>query len=359
MSQILTFKAMITDELYMSRCIQLAKNGIRDVAPNPMVGAVIVCDGKIIGEGYHQKCGQPHAEPNAIASVTDQQLLSRSTLYVSLEPCSHYGKTPPCAELIIKKRIPRVVIGMKDPNPQVAGNGIRMLTQAGIDVTVGILEQQCRWLNRRFICYHEKKRPYIILKWAQTADFKIDACRQSSSESVAVISNTITKQLVHQMRAENMAIMVGTRTAVLDNPSLRTTRWSGNNPLRVVIDKQLKLPQESKLLQPIAPTLVFTEKSAYPFQTSAELCRIDFSGNAWQQMLDELYRRKIHSIIVEGGTTLLNSLLNIGLWDEMHVETAPRLLHSGVEAPHISLLPDKEEFFDGHAIRYYYNNTTN
>lgn len=343
------------DELYMGRCLQLAKNGIRDVAPNPMVGAVIVHNGKIIGEGYHCKCGQAHAEPNAIASVKDEQLLEQSTLYVSLEPCSHYGKTPPCAELIIRKRIPRVVIGMKDPNPQVAGRGIQMLRQAGIEVTVGVLEQQCRQLNKRFICYHEKKRPYIILKWAQTADFKIDACRQSSAESVAVISNTITKQLVHQMRAENMAIMVGTRTALLDNPSLRTTRWSGNNPLRVVIDKQLRLPADSKLLQPIAPTLVFTEKTAYPFDTSAELCQIDFENGTWQQMLNELFRRKIHSLIVEGGTCLLNSLLQIGLWDEMHVETSPRNLGDGVEAPRISLLPDKEEFFDGHAVRYYYN----
>lgn len=343
------------DELYMGRCLQLAKNGIRDVAPNPMVGAVIVHNGKIIGEGYHCKCGQAHAEPNAIASVKDEQLLEQSTLYVSLEPCSHYGKTPPCAELIIKKRILRVVIGMKDPNPQVAGRGIQMLREAGIEVTVGVLEQQCRQLNKRFICYHEKKRPYIILKWAQTADFKIDACRQSSAESVAVISNTITKQLVHQMRAENMAIMVGTRTALLDNPSLRTTRWSGNNPLRVVIDKQLRLPADSKLLQPIAATLVFTEKTAYPFETSAELCQIDFENGAWQQMLGELFRRKIHSLIVEGGTCLINSLLQIGLWDEMHVETSPRNLGDGVEAPRISLLPDKEEFFDGHAVRYYYN----
>ena len=343
------------DELYMGRCLQLAKNGVRDVAPNPMVGAVIVHNGEIIGEGYHCKCGQAHAEPNAIASVKDEHLLEQSTLYVSLEPCSHYGKTPPCAELIIKKRIPRVVIGMKDPNPQVAGRGIQMLREAGIEVTVGVLEQQCRQLNKRFICYHEKKRPYIILKWAQTADFKIDACRQSSAESVAVISNTITKQLVHQMRAENMAIMVGTRTALLDNPSLRTTRWSGNNPLRVVIDKQLRLPADSKLLQPIAPTLVFTEKTAYPFETSAELCQIDFENGAWQQMLGELFRRKIHSLIVEGGTFLLNSLLQIGLWDEMHVETSPRNLGDGVEAPRISLLPDKEEFFDGHAVRYYYN----
>ena len=343
------------DELYMGRCLQLAKNGVRDVAPNPMVGAVIVHNGEIIGEGYHCKCGQAHAEPNAIASVKDEHLLEQSTLYVSLEPCSHYGKTPPCAELIIKKRIPRVVIGMKDPNPQVAGRGIQMLRQAGIEVTVGVLEQQCRQLNKRFICYHEKKRPYIILKWAQTADFKIDACRQSSAESVAVISNTITKQLVHQMRAENMAIMVGTRTALLDNPSLRTTRWSGNNPLRVVIDKQLRLPADSKLLQPIAPTLVFTEKTAYPFETSAELCQIDFESKAWQQMLGELFRRKIHSLIVEGGTYLLNSLIQIGLCDEMHVETSPRNLGDGVEAPRISLLPDKEEFFDGHAVRYYYN----
>ena len=324
------------DELYMGRCLQLAKNGIRDVAPNPMVGAVIVHNGEIIGEGYHCKCGQAHAEPNAIASVKDEHLLEQSTLYVSL-------------------RIPRVVIGMKDPNPQVAGRGIQMLREAGIEVTVGVLEQQCRQLNKRFICYHEKKRPYIILKWAQTADFKIDACRQSSAESVAVISNTITKQLVHQMRAENMAIMVGTRTALLDNPSLRTTRWSGNNPLRVVIDKQLRLPADSKLLQPIAPTLVFTEKTAYPFETSAELCQIDFENGAWQQMLGELFRRKIHSLIVEGGTFLLNSLLQIGLWDEMHVETSPRNLGDGVEAPRISLLPDKEEFFDGHAVRYYYN----
>lgn len=343
----------LTDEQYMARCLQLAASGSRDVAPNPMVGAVIVANGHIVGEGFHRCYGDLHAEPNAIASVADPDLTRGSTLYVNLEPCSHYGKTSPCADLIIERGIRRVVIGQEDPNPQVAGKGIEKLRSAGIEVTVGVLENDCRELNKRFNCYHEQHRPYVLLKWAQTADGFIDHMRTNVSQPVAVISNRITKQLVHQMRAENMAIMVGTHTALLDDPSLCTTRWEGKNPLRVVIDRRLFLPKSSRLLQPLAPTLVFSEQTNYPFMTEAEVQVIDFSCDTWPQILDELYHRKVHSVLVEGGRILIDNIVQTGIWDEAHIETAPGRLDRGVEAPHLLYEPYREEMYDGHIVRYY------
>lgn len=345
-----------TDLVYMKRCLQIAAAGARNVAPNPMVGAVLVCNGQIIGEGYHQQYGQPHAEPNAIASVQNDELLKNATLYVSLEPCSHYGKTPPCAELIIKKGIPRVVIGMLDPNPIVAGRGVKMLQDAGIEVSIGVMEKECRELNKRFICYHEKHRPYIILKWAQSADGFIDNVRENREQPVAILSSPFTKQLVHKMRAENMAILVGTRTAVLDNPGLRTTRWNGNNPLRVVLDRTGKIPDESKIFDGKAQTLVFTENEKYTQHPNTTICIIDFAANCWQQIMNQLYQMKINSLIVEGGSQVLNDLIALQLWDEIQVETSPVTLNNGVKAPLFRAIMHKEEHYDGHIMRHYRKN---
>lgn len=347
--------SMDTDIVYMRRCLQLARLGMEHVAPNPMVGAVVVHEGRIIGEGYHRRFGGLHAEPNAIASVVDKSLLPYSTLYVNLEPCSHYGKTPPCAELIARMRIPRVVVGTLDPNPRVAGRGVEMLRQAGVEVLTGVLAEECRELNKRFLCYQEKRRPYIVLKWAQTRDGFIDRLRTTRDEPVAVISNVLTKQRVHQIRTENMAILVGTRTALLDNPGLRVTRWTGRNPLRVVIDRQLGLDLSYKLLDDSAPTLVFSERDAYPFETSAEIVRINFSENIWPQILHVLYERQIHSVLVEGGAQVLDSLLDQGLWDELQVEVSPECLGNGVKAPPIPAFPDNGEWIDGHCLCQFRN----
>ena len=327
-----------TDNAYMSRCLQLAALGIEYVAPNPMVGAVIVHDGKIIGEGYHRRYGEAHAEVNAINSVKDKDLLRDSTIYVSLEPCSHYGKTPPCADLLIKHHIPRVVVGMQDPNPLVGGQGIARLRAAGAEVTVGVMEQECRELNKRFLCFQEKHRPYVILKWAQTADGYIDRIRTSPNEPVEVISNPITKQLVHKMRAENMAIMVGTSTAILDNPSLRVTRWTGRNPLRVVIDKHDRIPRDYKLF------------------TTTDAETLVLKTYDWQEILHTLAERNIHSLIVEGGRTLLNAIITEGTWDEAHVEVAPRNLGSGVPCPNLTLPTQPTLNIGGHLI-YEFKNT--
>ena len=230
------------EEKYMARCIELAKGGRGNVSPNPMVGAVVVHKGRIIGEGFHRKCGEAHAEVNAIASVKDESLLKDSTIYVSLEPCSHYGKTPPCAELIIRKGIPRVVVGCLDPFPEVSGRGVRMLREAGVEVVTGVMEEEARALNKAFMTLQTKGRPYIILKWAQSEDGFIDRLRTDVSEPVTVLSSPETSRLVHKLRSEVAAIMVGTRTALLDNPSLNVRHWSGNSPVRVVLDRRLVIP---------------------------------------------------------------------------------------------------------------------
>ena len=243
---------MTQDEKYISRCIQLAKNGLYNTPPNPMVGAVIVYQDRIIGEGYHVRCGEGHAEVNAIASVKDESLLRQSTLYVSLEPCSHYGKTPPCADLIIRKGIPRVVVGCVDPFSMVSGRGIQKLRDAGVDVTVGVLEQACKDLIKRFVTFNLKQRPYITLKWAQSADGFIDVLRQKGMP--VKLSSPITSMYVHKLRAEHQAILVGRKTALLDNPSLTVRDWYGKNPLRMVIDRELSLPSSLRLFDGSTPT---------------------------------------------------------------------------------------------------------
>lgn len=321
---------MTTDEKYIRRCIELASNGLCNAAPNPMVGAVIVHNGKIIGEGYHAKCGEGHAEVNAIRSVKDETLLKEATIYVSLEPCSHYGKTPPCADLIISKGIPRVVVGCIDPFSQVSGRGIRKLREAGIDVTVGVLEEECKNLIRRFVTFNTQKRPYITLKWAESADGYLDINRENGSP--VVLSTPVTSMYVHKQRAEHKAILVGRRTALLDNPSLTTRNWYGKNPLRLVIDRNLTLPAELKLFDHSTPTMVFTEKQKNS-EDNLEYVALDFSKDILPQICTVLYDRRIQSLLVEGGTTLLQSFIDSELWDEIFVEHSEKVLYEGVKSP--------------------------
>lgn len=323
----------IEEEKYMRRCIQLAKNGQNNVAPNPMVGAVIVCDGKIIGEGYHIKYGTPHAEVNAINSVKDPSLLKCSTIYVNLEPCSHYGKTPPCADLIIKMEIPRIVIGCQDPFTEVAGRGIKKLREAGREVIVGILENECRDLNRRFFIFNTLHRPYITLKWAESSDQLIDIHRTCGAPTV--LSSPHSSIIVHKRRAENDAILVGTRTAMLDNPCLTVRNWSGSSPIRIVIDKDLTLPESLNLFDQSTPTLVFTSRKKNNMFNVTYLI-INFEKDILPQILEQLYLLKIQSILVEGGSQLLQSFINSSLWDEAFVEECPQTLISGVSAPNIN-----------------------
>lgn len=329
---------MTNDEKYMMRCIQLAQNGKLGAAPNPMVGAVVVCDGRIIGEGYHAKCGEAHAEVNAINSVKDESLLRRSTLYVSLEPCAHYGKTPPCAKLIVSKGIPKVVIGCQDPFSKVAGKGIEILKQAGCEVVVGVLEKACQDLNKAFFTVQLKHRPFITLKWAQSADGFMDVER-NDGEPVK-LSSPLTLLIAHKRRAEHQAIIVGTQTARLDNPSLNVRDWCGPQPLRIVIDKDLTLPRHLHLFDGSQPTLVVTEKNETI--AGAMTLQVDFNQSILPQLMEELQRRNIQSLLVEGGSKLLQSFIDEGLWDEAYVEHCPQVLGHGILSP--SLINPKKSF---------------
>lgn len=324
---------MKEDEIYIRRCIQLAKNGRNNVAPNPMVGAVIVCDGKIIGEGYHIRCGEAHAEVNAIRSVKDESLLKRSTIYVSLEPCSHHGKTPPCADLIIEKQIPRIVIGCQDPFIKVAGRGIRKLREAGCEVIVGVLEEECRQLIAHFITASTLHRPYIILKWAESADGFIDIERTDGT--AARLSTEHTTMLVHKKRAEADAIMVGPNTAALDNPSLNVRSWYGKNPLRIVLDKHLALSRTLHLFDGSIPTLVYTLKE-HPNTDQVEYITLDGEKPLLPQIMADLSQRRIQTLLVEGGSRLLQSFIDDELWDEIFIEKSQIRLSSGVKSPQIN-----------------------
>lgn len=343
---------MIVEEKYMARCISLARGGEGNTAPNPMVGAVVVHDGKIIGEGFHCLCGGPHAEVNAIASVQDESLLRDSTLYVNLEPCSHYGKTPPCAELIIRKRIPRVVVGCLDPYPEVAGRGVRMLLNAGVEVVIGVMEEEAQALNPGFMSFQLQKRPYIYLKWAQSADGYLDRMREDLSLSPVVFSSGETMRHMHHLRSRVSAIMVGTRTALLDNPSLTVRRWAGKSPVRVVFDRNLRIPPEAHLLDGSVRTFVFTSCQAES-RPNVEYIQINFGGNVLEQLLHYLYTQKLNSLMVEGGAQLLDSFLKAGLWDEAWVETAPLILGDGVKAPIVSGCLADVEIRDEHILNTY------
>jgi len=334
---------MTIHEIYMQQCIQLALKGFGSVAPNPMVGCVIVSDGNIIGEGYHQQYGQAHAEVNAINSVKNKELLLKSTLYVNLEPCSHFGKTPPCADLIIENKIPKVVIGSRDINSIVNGLGIKKLREAGINVTVGVSEDDCKKLNKRFFTFHNKKRPYIILKWAQTADGFIDLKRSEENPGKAMqISNPESQKLVHQWRGQEQAIIVGTNTALLDNPKLTARQSQGKNPLRISIDKWLRLPKQHHLFDKSTPTLIFTAADE-PSETFLEYIKIDFEKAIIPQILNELFNRSIQSLIVEGGEQLLNSFIELGAWDEARVFISDKKIEKGINAPVLKTKPISKE----------------
>jgi diaminohydroxyphosphoribosylaminopyrimidine deaminase/5-amino-6-(5-phosphoribosylamino)uracil reductase len=311
---------------YMRRCIELAARGEGLVAPNPLVGCVIVHREQIIGEGFHRRCGEAHAEVNAIASVADPALLRESTLYVNLEPCSHWGKTPPCADRIIEAGIPRVVVGMIDPYAEVAGRGIRRLRERGVEVVLGVLEAECRALNRRFVTYQTEKRPYVTLKWAQTADGYLDNNRPPGV-APAWMTGPVARTLVHRMRAAEAAILTGTNTIARDDPALTVRDAGGRDPLRVVLDRALRLSPAARVFDGAAPTLVVTDRGGaekarrrYPRCEAAE---IDFSRSVVPQLLDLLYAEKIQSLLVEGGEQLLRSFIGAGAWDEARVFVSP------------------------------------
>lgn len=325
----------IAHETWMDRCLQLAALGAEHVAPNPMVGAVLVHNNRIIGEGWHRAYGGPHAEMNCFAAVaeTDRPFIAQSTLYVSLEPCAHWGKTPPCADRIVAERVPRVVVGCRDPFPAVDGKGIEKLRAAGVEVTVGIREAECRRLNEVFFTFHTRKRPFITLKWAQSADGFIAA---AGGRRVA-ISNAASARAVHRLRATNGAILVGTNTALFDNPELNTRHWPGRHPLRLVVDRQLRLPAGLKLFNGEQPTLVLNalQKSQHHH---LEYLRLDFSsGDLAAQIGELLYVRGISALLVEGGAQLLQHFIDSGCWDLLYRITAPGLrLGTGIAAPQLS-----------------------
>ncbi|MDH6354157.1 diaminohydroxyphosphoribosylaminopyrimidine deaminase/5-amino-6-(5-phosphoribosylamino)uracil reductase [Dysgonomonas sp. PH5-45] len=323
-----------TDHIYMTRCLQLAQMGRGYVAPNPMVGAVVVHNNRIIGEGFHRQYGQAHAEVNAINSVREKHLLPHSTIYVSLEPCSHYGKTPPCAQLIIDSRIPRVVVATTDPFPEVAGRGITMLKDAGVEVVEGVMRAEADELNKEFLMSQINRRPYVYLKWAQSQDGYIAGVNEKNEIVRTQISSAFTSMLVHKLRAEVASIMVGTDTAVVDNPSLTTRLWYGRNPVRVVIDRKGRIPELNNLLNNAVRTYIFTE--TVDTQTTignTTFVPMSAGGDSLKEVLLALNNLKINSILVEGGRRLLQSFIDAGLWDEAFVETADIMLKKGTSAP--------------------------
>ncbi len=325
-------------EKYIKRCIQLAKNGLGTTRPNPMVGSVIVHNNSIIGEGYTSAYGGNHAEVNAIASVKDKILLKDATLYVSLEPCSHHGKTPPCADLIVASKIPKVVVGVIDDNELVGGKGVAHLRANGCDVVVGVLENECKEINKRFFTLHNKKRPYIILKWAQTKDGFIDILRDEDAEAKPTwISNKYSQQLVHKWRAEEHAILVGTNTVIADNPRLNVRRWKGESPIRLIVDNSMRIPHDFHVFDGSIKTILFTSSGSL-FQQEKEnitIESIDYSMDVAKQICDILVENNIQSVIVEGGAQTLRGFINNDLWDEARIFIGDVTFGKGLKAPEI------------------------
>ncbi|WP_297762210.1 bifunctional diaminohydroxyphosphoribosylaminopyrimidine deaminase/5-amino-6-(5-phosphoribosylamino)uracil reductase RibD [uncultured Muriicola sp.] len=323
-------------EKYILRGIELGKNGLGTTAPNPMVGCVIVHNNTIIGEGFTSPFGGAHAEVNAIRSVQNKELLKKSTLYVTLEPCAHHGKTPPCVDLIISSKIPRVVIGVKDPHDKVGGKGIEKLLAAGCEVNTPVLESRCREHHRRFLTFHEKKRPYIILKWAQTRDgFMAPSINQREKDPRPYwITNRYSRQKVHQWRSEEQAIFVGTNTVLLDNPKLTTRSWAGHSPLRIIFDKDLKTPASYNIFDRTAETLIFTQSNVpNKAQKGIQYECIDFSQKVASQVCETLFKRNILSVIIEGGAATLNTFIESALWDEARIFTGTISFYKGLTAP--------------------------
>ena len=340
----------MTDEIYMQRCIDIAKRGIRAVAPNPMVGCVIVVHDKIIGEGYHERYGEAHAEVNAINNVANKSLLKNATLYVSLEPCSHLGKTPPCCDLLIQKGIKKVVVGTKDPNPLVGGKGIEKLKNSGVDVSEGILKEQCLELNKRFFTFHEKQRPYVILKWAQTLDGFLDQIREDGEQKINWITEPETKTLVHKWRSEEQSILVGRNTITNDNPSLTVRDYGGMNPIRLVIDSQLQISGNLNIYSKDAPTIVFNRVKDKK-ENNVEWIKIKETSTS--NILEELYRRGIQSVFVEGGSRTLQYFIIDNVWDEARVIVGQKYFKEGYKAPIINKVPIKSMPFGKDMIHFY------
>jgi len=346
---------MIIHEKYMQRCLELARNGLGSTYPNPLVGCVIVYNGNIIGEGWHQRAGEPHAEVNAIKSVKDQSLLPKATLYVNLEPCSHHGRTPPCADLIIREKIKKVVIGVVDVNEKVKGQGILRLEKHGVEVISGILEKECQVVNKRFITFQEKKRPYIILKWAQSADAYIFPGDEVVHKGAPIwISNIFSRQRVHQWRAQEASILVGKNTVQQDNPKLNTRDFKGFPILRMAIDKNLEIPDEKHIYDGKFETVIFNAKKDLT-ESSVKFVQLDFSNSIIDQIMDYLYQNNIQSLIVEGGAITLNEFLKAGLWDEARVFYGDMKLGGGIKAPKLDVAGDKEETILNDSLIWYKN----
>ena len=344
-------------EKYIKRCLELAKNGIGLARPNPSVGAVVVYNNKIIGEGYTSSYGGNHAEVNAINSVIDKELLKQATIYVTLEPCAHFGKTPPCADLIVKYQIKNVVIGSIDTNSLVAGKGIERLKKAGINVIVGVLEEECKEHHKRFFTVQNKKRPYIILKWAETNDGFIAPLTKNEQKPIW-ISNKYSQQLVHKWRSEEHAILVGTNTVIADNPSLTVRSWSGNNPIRVILDKDLRIHKNATIFDGNVKTIVLTginDISHYNENTTISYEQIDFSSHIAQQICKVLQKHNIQSVIIEGGRQTLQTFIDENLWDEARVFIGENEFKSGVESPNIKGKLKKKENIESDVLKTYIN----
>lgn len=335
----------------MRRCIELARLGTGNVAPNPLVGAVVVHEGKIIGEGFHQRFGEAHAEVNALNAVEDKTLLRKATIYVSLEPCAHFGKTPPCADLLVQTGVKKVVIGCKDTFSKVSGKGIEKLKKAGIEVVLGVLENECRELNKRFFTFHERQRPYVILKWAQSKDGFLDRIRTDDERQINWISSPETKVLVHKWRSEEQSILVGRKTAQNDNPTLTVREVSGNNPLRIIIDSQLQLDTSSNVFSDEAPTLIFNRIKSEKIGTVEWVKIVETST---ELILAELYRRNIQSIFVEGGSRTLQYFIFGNVWDEARVIVGNTEFHEGTKAPSINKAPSFSYPFSSDTIYHYF-----
>ena len=339
----------MSDEIYIKRCIELAQNALGKTYPNPLVGSVIVYNEQIIGEGFHEKAGENHAEINAINSVKNPELLKESTIYVSLEPCSHFGKTPPCANKIIEIGFKKVVIGTLDSHEKVDGKGKKILEDAGIEVVSGVLEQECRELNKRFFTFHQKKRPFIILKWAESKDGFMD-----KDFKPIQIGNPLTKQFVHQLRSEEHSILVGTNTALTDNPSLTTREIVGRNPVRILIDFDLKVPRNFNIYNEEAETLVFnSEKNSV--EKNVKFVKIE-KENFLENLMLKLYEHQIQSVIVEGGSFTLKQFIEENLWDEaIIIKNENLILENGTKAPRFDFEPEKVEDFRDNKIFFYKN----
>lgn len=314
------------DQLMMKRCIELASNGLGMTYPNPVVGCVIVRNGQIISDGWHQKAGEVHAEVNAVNKIRDKEILKDCEIYVSLEPCSHFGKTPPCSDMIVRYGFKKVIVGISDPNSKVNGQGIKRIRDAGIEVKVGVLENECAELNKRFFCYHQNKRPYIVLKWAQTADGFMAA----ENPIQKWITNPYSKQLVHLWRSQEQSVLVGYKTAKVDNPQLNLRLWSGNQPVRVVIDRDLSLDQKLHLFDGSQKTIIFSEKEN---SSRPDVVQLKFDENLEESILNELYKSGLQSVIIEGGRKTLDGFINNDLWDEARVFSTAESWASGIKAP--------------------------